>query len=160
MCFVHSKNRPKIRKPLVHTFSYISKRTVKRSYFTFTVKLVPSPGGPSVKWSVPATRESPPSPNGSQLIASGSFCILGYLSVVQYGKNCEYPALCHSDGRWQLFCRLCACSLCYKELFTSSSSLIIIILFSCMHIIISNRPKPNSFTLYMQIYVSQITACL
>lgn len=64
----------------------------KRSYFTFTVKLVPSPGGPSVKWSVPATRESPPSPNGSQLIASGSFCILGYVDVVQDGKNCEYPA--------------------------------------------------------------------
>lgn len=33
VCFVHSKNRPKIRKPLVHTFSYISKRTVKKIIF-------------------------------------------------------------------------------------------------------------------------------
>lgn len=68
----------------------------KRSYFTFTgfaaVKLVPSLGGLSLKWSVPATQESSPSSKGSQLIASVSFCILGYVSVVQYSKNCEYPA--------------------------------------------------------------------
>lgn len=68
----------------------------KRSYFTFTgfaaVKLVPSLGGLSLKWSVSATQESSPSSKGSQLIASVSFCILGYVSVVQYSKNCEYPA--------------------------------------------------------------------
>lgn len=70
-------------------------------------------------------------------------------NVFSMVKTANILPLCHSDGRCQLFCWLCACSLCYKELFTSSSSLVIIILFSCMHIITSNRPKLNSFTLYM-----------
>lgn len=162
VCFVHSKNRPKTRKPFVHTLSYISKRTVKKIIF-----YIHSQTCPLAWWSLRemvGSRHTGITSLPQWFTADCLWVVLHpWVRNVLFSmvKTANILPLCHSDGRCQLFCWLCACSLCYKELFTSSSSLIIIIfVFVYAYIITSNRPKPNSFTLYMQIYVSQITACL
>lgn len=94
--FLHSKYQPKTRKPFVHTFSYISKRTIQKIIF-YIHRICSSQTCPLAWWSILEMVGSRHTGIISllQRFAADCLCVvlhLGYVSVVQYSKNCEYPA--------------------------------------------------------------------